>query len=319
MRRIEKEFNGIQILLRLYEAQRESAAQIIIYGCLDMENYSILMSVYGKDIPAFLKESMDSMLNQTVASDDFVIIEDGPLNKELYSVLDSYSEKYPVIHRYSNKTNRGLAYSLNKGLRECKNRLVARMDSDDISAPTRCEMQLRRFEEKTELVIVGLDMYEFEGGLENKVSFKKMPESFDEIRRYAKRRSPFNHPSVMYDREVILDKFNGYNVDNHRAEDFELFSSVVFSNLYCENIPGELFYYRTNLSQIGRRFNWTSFKSVVSTELKNFRKGHVSFSDFFYVFCAQSFGFLCPDFLLKKIMLKHFRTKSPGSECVHGE
>lgn len=275
-----------------------------------MEDYSILMSVYNKDNPAFVRESIVSMLNQTVPSNDFVIVEDGPLSQELYSVLDDYSEKNSCIHRIKNTSNKGLAYSLNRGLKKCRNRLVARMDSDDISSPRRCEMQLKRFEEKSDLIIVGLDMSEFEDSLENIVAFKKMPKNYEEIKQYAHRRSPFNHPSVMYDGRTILGRFGGYNEKNYRAEDFELFTSVVFSNCYCENIPGELFYYRTDLSQISRRFNRTSFKSVVSTELKNYQKGFVSFFDFFYVFSAQLFGLVCPGFILKKIMINHFRSKN---------
>ena len=52
-----------------------------------MEDYSILMSVYWKEKAEYLKESIDSMLNQTVMSNDFVIVCDGPLPKELDGVI----------------------------------------------------------------------------------------------------------------------------------------------------------------------------------------------------------------------------------------
>ena len=281
---------------------------------MELEDYSVLMSVYAKDNPSFLKESIDSMLHQTICTNDFIIVEDGPLTKELSAILDDYSIRYPIIHRVPNEINKGLAAALNQGLNECKNRLVARMDSDDVSSPHRCEEQLKRFYSNPELSIVGTDMVEFEYEISNVVSIKKMPSTADEIRKYSRRRSPFNHPSVMYDKTIILDQFGGYNVNNHRAEDFELFSTVVFSGYQCENISDKLFYYRTDLSQIKRRFNWTSFKSVVSTEYKNYKRKYVAFSDLMYVFCAQSFGLLCPSFLLKKIMLNHFR-QSNDIDC----
>lgn len=272
-----------------------------------MEKYSILMSVYINDNPSFLRKSIESMLAQTVQSDDFVIIEDGPLSNDLKSVLDEYNAKHPeLFRRIENVENMGLAFSLNRGLSVCKNRLVARMDSDDISAPMRCEEQLMRFSNSPDLVVVGTDLVEFENDISNIVSRKRMPSDLNLIRKYARRRSPFNHPSVMYDRYVIL-KLGGYNVDNHRAEDFELFSKVVFSGYNCENISGDLFYYRTNMSQIKRRFNWTSFKSIVSTEYKNFKNRHVNLLDFLYVMSAQLFGLACPSGILKRIMQNYFR------------
>lgn len=272
-----------------------------------MEKYSILMSVYIKDNPFSLRKSLESMLLQTVPSDDFVIIEDGPLTNDLEAILDEYAEKYPkIIHRLANDVNMGLAFSLNRGLSACKNRLVARMDSDDVSSPVRCEEQLKRFANNSDLTVVGTDMVEFENDISNVVSRKRMPSDIESIRKYAKRRSPFNHPSVMYDRNVILG-VGGYNVGNHRAEDFELFSKVVFSGYYCENISEDLFFYRTDMSQIKRRFNWASFKSIVSTEYKNFSSGYVTISDFLYVLSAQLFGLVCPSSILKKIMLNHFR------------
>ena len=92
------------------------------------------------------------MLNQTVTPDEIVIVEDGPLNDSLYSVLDEYEGKITRVH---NEKNIGLGLALNVGLKACRNELVARMDTDDISKPDRCKKQLKRFEEKPELAIVG--------------------------------------------------------------------------------------------------------------------------------------------------------------------
>ena len=117
-----------------------------------MEKYSVLMSLYVKEKPEYLRLAIDSMLNQTVIPDEIVIVEDGPLNDSLYSVLYEYEGK---ITRVRSEKNIGLGLALNVGLKACRNELVARMDTDDISKPDRCEKQLKRFEEKTELAIVG--------------------------------------------------------------------------------------------------------------------------------------------------------------------
>ncbi len=118
-----------------------------------MEKYSVLMSLYKKEHPEYLRLALDSMLNQTVKPDEIVLVEDGPLTPELYAILD----EYPMLHRVKNEKNLGLGLALNEGLKVCRNELVARMDTDDISKPDRCEKQLRRFEEKPELAIVADD------------------------------------------------------------------------------------------------------------------------------------------------------------------
>lgn len=274
----------------------------------NMENYSVLMSVYAKDNPIFLKQAIESVFAQTVPTNDFVLVEDGRLTDEIYLVINEYKNKFPQLKIESYDKNKGLAYALNYGLKACKNRLVARMDADDISAPNRCEKQLKRFEQNPKLVVVGTAMVEFEDNINNILSKKMMPGTYNEIKLYARRRSPFNHPSVMYDKNIIINSFGGYNVHNLRAEDFELFTDIVFNNYECENINENLFFYRTNLQQIKRRFNFVSFKSIIRTQYYNYRKKYISFNDLFYVFLAQSFGLICPGFILKRIMVRHFRT-----------
>ena len=99
-----------------------------------MEKYSVLMSLYIKEKPEYLEQSIDSMLNQTVKPDEIVIVEDGPLTDELLDVLKKYKNEHPrIFNIVKSKKNLGLGLALNLGLKNCKNELVARMDTDDIS------------------------------------------------------------------------------------------------------------------------------------------------------------------------------------------
>ena len=119
---------------------------------VELPPYSVLMSVYCKEKPNFLAQALDSMFTQSVVPDEVVIVEDGPLTEELYSVLNKYSEMYSGrFIRVVNETNLGLGKALNRGLEVCKNELIARMDTDDISNLERCEKQLRLFCENTEI------------------------------------------------------------------------------------------------------------------------------------------------------------------------
>ena len=155
------------------EAVRKSA---------ETKKYSVLMSLYKKENPEYLKSSIDSMLNQSVKPDEIVMVEDGPLTPELYAVLDSY----PILHRVRNKTNLGLGLALNAGLKECRNELVARMDTDDCSKPERCEKQLARFLEKPYLSIVGSHIDEFVDDISNVISQRIVPTTSDDIYNFAK-------------------------------------------------------------------------------------------------------------------------------------
>ena len=166
-----------------------------------MEKYSVLMSLYKKEHPEYLCKALESMINQTVKPDEIVLVEDGPLTPELYAVVEDYKEHLTIV---VNEKNMGLGLALNEGLKACRNELVARMDTDDISKPDRCEKQLKRFEEKPELAIVGCHIDEFVGTPENIISQRRVPTTSGAIFNYAKRRSAFNHPAVMYRKSAVL-------------------------------------------------------------------------------------------------------------------
>lgn len=182
----------------------------------ETKKYSVLMSLYKKEKPEYLELALDSMLNQTISPDEIILVEDGPLTGELYEVLN----KYPMLHRIKNETNLGLGLALNVGLKECRNELVARMDTDDCSKPDRCEKQLARFLEKPYLAIVGSHIDEFVGDINNVISQRIVPTSSEDIYNFAKKRSAFNHPAVMYSKTAVLN--NGGYSDLKRNQDVDL-------------------------------------------------------------------------------------------------
>ena len=117
-----------------------------------MENYSVLMSVYYKEEAEFLRLSIESVMHQTVKPNDFVLVCDGPLTEELDAVIADAAAQYgPLLQILRLEKNQGLKHALNAGLPLCKNELIARMDSDDVCAEKRCELQLKCFAEHPEL------------------------------------------------------------------------------------------------------------------------------------------------------------------------
>lgn len=220
-------------------------------------NYSVLMSVYYKENPVFLDESINSILNQTIKSNDFVIICDGPLTEELNLVFDKYYKLYPdVFHIVRKDKNEGLGPSLKLGVTLCKNEYIMRMDSDDISSPQRAEIQLPLMEN---FDLVGSDIEEFENELSNKIGKRIVPKDIKQIKKWLKSRSPFNHPSVMFKKSTILSAGN-YS-DCPFREDYMLWINVLqITDRVC-NVPEILVYMRSGQEMRIRRSNSLGKKS----------------------------------------------------------
>ena len=266
------------------------------------KKYSVLMSLYKKEKPEYLKLVIDSMLNQTVPPDEIVMVEDGPLTDELYAVLD----EYPMLHRVKNETNLGLGLALNVGLKKCRNELVARMDTDDCSKLERCEKQLLRFAEKPYLAIVGSHIDEFVGDVSNVISQRIVPTTSKEIYDYAKRRSAFNHPAVMYSKTAVLDA-GGY-ADLKRNQDVDLFGRMQFLGYRAENIDEALLWFRSSDELAKRRKSWQNTWSYIATIRKFWKMGYSSFVDYAMVGIAQIGMYIMPvklqNFVYRKFLRK---------------
>lgn len=258
-----------------------------------MMNYSVLMSLYIKENPEYLRLSIDSMIEQSVKPNEIVIVKDGPLTRELEKVLADYQSNYPGLFQIvPSEKNIGLGCALNLGLKACKNELVARMDTDDISLPDRCEKQLLAFQQDEELVIVGTMINEFHDDPRDIVSSRIVPTSHNEIYQFAKRRSAFNHPTVMYKKSRVLEC--GAYADLRRNQDVDLFGRMLFMGCKAANINESLLLFRTNSALAKRRRSWENTWSYVATIIRLWRLGYSSFLDCLIVGMAQVFIFVCP-------------------------
>lgn len=216
-----------------------------------VENYSVLMSVYIKEKPEYFKEAVDSILDQTVKTNDFVIVCDGPLTEGLNKVIADYVTTYSgLFNVYRLEKNMGLAKALNNGILQCKNEIIARMDSDDVSAPTRMEEQLKAMREQ-QADIVGSNIIEFVGDISNTKNTREVPEEHGDIMRFAKKRSPFNHPSVMYRKTAVVQA--GFYEDYRYFEDYNLWVTMLHQGFKGYNIQKNLVYMRAGEDMYKRR------------------------------------------------------------------
>lgn len=222
--------------------------------------YSVLMSLYFKEKPAYFQDAMESMLHQTVLPDEIVLVKDGPLTEELDQLIDGYVEMYPEIIRILPlETNHGLGVALRIGLKECRNELVARMDTDDIAALDRCEKQLAIFESDPAVGVVGGHITEFIGEEENLVAKRRVPEQNEEIHAYMKSRNPFNHMTVMFKKSEVEQA--GSYLDWFWIEDYYLWIRMMENGSKFYNLQSVLVKVRVGSDMYKRRGGMRYFKS----------------------------------------------------------
>jgi len=219
-------------------------------------DFSVLMSVYYKDNPQWLKEAIDSVLNNTIKPNQIVLVVDGQIPNELEQVITEYTDSLDILRL---EKNSGLGIALKQGLLKCKYPLVARMDSDDISLPMRFELQLKEFEKNPNLTIVGSYMQEIDSHTKENISVRKVPLTNEDIRRYIKKRNPFNHSAVMFKKNDILGVGN-YSSTMKFAQDYLLWMRLVNANSQMKNIPEILVNFRVDKNMFARRSGYKYFK-----------------------------------------------------------
>lgn len=269
--------------------------------------YTVLMSVYYKEKPEYLSLSIESMLNQTVKPDEFIIVKDAPLTTELDEVINNFVTAYPkMFNIIVNETNLGLGPALAKGIENSKNELIARMDSDDYVVSTRCEKQLEKFREDPKLGMVGSYEAEFVDTVDNVISIHRVPSENDEIERFMHRRCSVLHPTVMYKKSAVLKSGNYQSVLLY--EDYDLFARMVLEyHIKSYNIPEPLYYIRTSEDFFKRRGGIKYAKTVLKFKWGQYRKGYMSSMDFCISGLGQAFVCVLPNSLRKSFYMKFLR------------
>ncbi len=275
----------------------------------ELEQYSVLMSVYAKDSPEYLALAVESMLAQTIPCSQFVIVEDGPLTQKLEDIIVHYVFEHPGLFSIVRiKRNVGLGRALDKGLKKCRYGLVARMDADDISLPERCEKLLKLFQTEDRLAIAGTNVDEFYDDPKNIVSRRVVPSDYESICKFIKRRSPFNHPTVMYKKSEVI-RCGGYG-KMRRKQDLDLFARMLNNGCYALNINETQLLFRSDEGNYQRRKSWEYCKSYIEVERMNYKRGYCSLWDLAFVTAGQITMHLLPQPLMKKISDTFLRTKS---------
>lgn len=274
----------------------------------DYPKFSVLMSLYIKEKVEYADACFKSLLNQTVQADEWLIVEDGPLTNEMYDLLDLYERQNPgLIKRVPFEKNRGLGLALKEGVLNCTYDIIARMDTDDIALPYRFEKQLNEFAKNPKLDICGSHIIEFDGSIDNVLSKRNVPLTNEEICKYQKRRSAYNHMTVMFKKNSVINAGNYEHAP--LMEDDMLWTRLILAGCKGMNIDDYLVYARTGAEMIGRRGGYSYFKKYKASRKKVYELGLASFWDYLYTLIVQFIVALVPSNVRKFIFFRLLHNK----------
>lgn len=272
--------------------------------------FSVLLSVYFKEKPEFFAAALESIYNQTVKADEWVIVKDGAISQALQDVIDKYKQLGVNIKEVPLPENKGLGLALAAGVPECSNELIARMDTDDIAVPNRFELQLAKFQNDPELDICGGQIIEFENDPNIPVAERRVPLAHDEILKYQRLRCAFNHMTVMYKKSKVLEA--GNYQDCPLMEDDWLWVRMMISGAKCININEYLCNVRTNRDMIARRGGLKYYKKYKNARKKILDTGFITKKEYRKTNCIQFIVCLMPKWLRKKVFFRMLHKKSKG-------
>lgn len=209
---------------------------------------SVIMSVYSEPVE-WMRQAIDSILNQTFTDFEFIIVNDNPQRLENVTLLDSYASEDKRIRVIHNEKNLGLPTSLNRALDIVMGKYVARMDADDISLPDRFQYQYDFLETHLEYGICGT--YARFIDEHSKVGRKvRLGHTNDELKARLLFYSPFMHPSIMA-RSNLICRLK-YDESFRVAQDVELWLRMSRETKFY-NIPQYLIFYRVHSKNSKKR------------------------------------------------------------------
>ena len=223
---------------------------------------SVLMSVYKRETGAHLDRSMKSIWDdQTRKPDEIVLVEDGPLTDELYSVIEKWRKVLgEKLVSPRNEVNNGLTAALNLGLEYVKSDLMARMDSDDLSDPRRFERQLKFMEENPSVDVVSGSLQEFDSE-HPCLSIRRYPTKH--ITTYICKASPLAHAASVIRMKAFREGGLRYDPQYPMNEDIALWFDMLRKGYRLSNIDDIVYYVDCDGGMFERRSRqkaWPEFK-----------------------------------------------------------
>lgn len=227
------------------------------------------MPVYNAS--AYVKEAIDSILNQSYTNFEFIIINDGSTDGSENVIL---SFKDPRVRYVKNEKNLGLIATLNKGIDLCKGDHIIRMDADDISLPDRIKKQVEFMDAHPEVGVCGSDYIQFGKGRE---IFHRSHHAHDLIFGWTLFNASVVHPALIIRSSVIRSEQPYFNSEYKHAEDYELWSRLIFKCKFAD-VPETLLKYRLHGSQVSRKYRAEQIENGNKVRKKLLEKTGIRFT-----------------------------------------
>lgn len=247
---------------------------------IELPHFSVSLSVYKNDNPEHFKESVNSVINQTVKPSEVVLVVDGPIPEKTNDVIIEFENVFPNFKVIRLAENKGHAIARQTGMIATSYEMVALMDSDDIAVHDRFEKQLKYFHENPQLDVLGGQIIEFIDTKENVAGVRSLPIEDDEIKKYLKSRCPFNQMTVMMKKSSMLNA-GGY-IHWHYEEDYYLWIRMFEKGCHFSNLPDNLVYVRVGSDMYKRRGGLKYFKSEEKLQRYMWSNGIIGFPHYFF-------------------------------------
>lgn len=269
-----------------------------------LDNYTVIMSVYSKVKPSDLKISIESILKQSYPPSEFILVKDGKLTVEQEKVLNSLTDSN-IFKIIEFKENMGAGVAYNKGIEECTNSWASIMDSDDFADSSKFEKQMRYLYNHKDVDVIGSNAAEFVNDINNVISNRIMPETNEEIIKFAHGRCPIIQPTAIFRVESVR-KVGSYQ-HSPLTEDYDLYIRMILNNCKFYTYQEILYYVRTSKDFFKRRGGIKYLKPILSFKYKYYKNGFFTTKQFIKTFASSLIVSLMPNFLRSYIYIKFLR------------
>lgn len=209
---------------------------------------SVIMATY-KEPEELLRQSIESILNQTYKDFEFIIVLDNPENLEHIRIIQSYQQSDNRIVFCVNEKNMGLTPSLNRALSLAKGRYICRMDADDVSISNRIELQ-KCFIERTKVDLIGglTEVIDEDG--HTLYSINRVPSNLKKVKKALRYNQVIAHPT-WFGKKKMFDDLNGYR-QIPLCEDYDFTLRAVLRGYKVSNLNKTVLKYRMTSQSISR-------------------------------------------------------------------
>lgn len=266
------------------------------------ELISVIMPVYNTE--KYIGKSIESILNQTYENFELIIVDDSSTDNS-YEIAKKYQEQDKRIKLLKNKFKKGISGGVNTGISIAKGRYLTRMDSDDISLPTRLEKQIEFLENNKEYNACSVNIYYIDKNgkkISNPLYFEQeCPAEWKIIVT-----NPVPNAPILYDLNIIKKSKIQLDDKYKSAEDYDFLSRYILNGGKVAFINETLYEYRTNIngtSSTNFELTMDNSKEIMATFIKKISNKNIPKDYYLYTDFKKGYMNLNQELNIKEIVM----------------